>query len=92
MLTQPVKVSIPTILPQITQPWSPKLLGSINNEYDFKIAKLRGSYVFHAHHDTDELFYIVSGTLNMRLKEPGNEETRELEDVLVCKSYARCRC
>ena len=78
------KVSTSAIIPTITKPWSPKLLGNLNGEYDFKVARLRGSYVFHAHPDTDELFYIISGTLLMRLKEPGNAITERLEDVTVC--------
>jgi mannose-6-phosphate isomerase-like protein (cupin superfamily) len=80
---QPAKVSIPTILPQITKPWSPKLLANLNGEYDLKVAKLKDEFVFHAHPDTDELFYILSGALIMRLKEPGNESSQDLADVIV---------
>jgi mannose-6-phosphate isomerase-like protein (cupin superfamily) len=83
MPSQQNKISIPRILPQITTPWSPKLLANLNGEYDLKIAKLRGEFVFHAHADTDELFYILSGTLIMRMKEPGNAESHEREDVTV---------
>jgi mannose-6-phosphate isomerase-like protein (cupin superfamily) len=88
MSNQHQKISIPRILPQITTPWSPKLLANLNGEYDFKISKLRGAFVFHSHPDTDELFYILSGTLVMRMKEPGNEESQEREDVTVCSSMA----
>jgi mannose-6-phosphate isomerase-like protein (cupin superfamily) len=80
---QPKKLSLPTILPQITKTWSPKLLANLNNEYDVKIAKLRGEYVFHAHPNTDEFFYIVSGTLIMKLKEAGEPASHRLEDVVV---------
>jgi mannose-6-phosphate isomerase-like protein (cupin superfamily) len=83
MPEQQPKVSIPQILPQITKPWSQKLLANLNDEYDFKIAKLRGDFVFHSHPDTDELFYILSGTLFMRMKEPENENSEGCEDVTV---------
>jgi mannose-6-phosphate isomerase-like protein (cupin superfamily) len=87
MTEQQTKVSIPQILPQIIKPWSPKLLANLNSEYDFKISKLKGEYVFHSHLDTDELFYILSGTLIMRMKEPGNIESQGREDVIVSSLY-----
>jgi mannose-6-phosphate isomerase-like protein (cupin superfamily) len=83
MSSQPKKISIPIVLPQITKAWSPKLLANLNGEFDVKIAKLRGEYVFHAHPDTDELFYVVSGTLIMKLREDGNPESHVLEDIVV---------
>jgi len=78
---QPKKLSLPSLLTKITKPWSPKLLARLNDDYDVKVAKLRGSYIFHAHPETDELFYIVSGTLLMKLREEGGQEG--LEDVTV---------
>jgi len=83
---QPKKISVPTLVPKITKPWSPKLLANLNGEYDIKVARLRGSYIFHAHPNTDELFYILEGTLLMKLKEDGNESTAHLEDVVVSVS------
>jgi mannose-6-phosphate isomerase-like protein (cupin superfamily) len=83
MPEQRPKVSVPQILPQITKPWSQKLLATLNDEYELKIAKLRGDFIFHSHPDTDELFYILSGTLIMRMQEAGDEETQGRDDVTV---------
>ncbi|GAD98131.1 hypothetical protein NECHADRAFT_77368 [Paecilomyces variotii No. 5] len=55
------------------------VLASINNEYEIKVAKLSGEFVWHSHPTTDEVFYILSGNLTIRLNEPGRE--RGLEDV-----------
>jgi mannose-6-phosphate isomerase-like protein (cupin superfamily) len=74
------KLSVPNLIPKIDKPWSPKLLANLNNEYDVKVARLRGSYIFHAHPETDELFYIISGTLLMKLKE---NEASPLDDLVV---------
>lgn len=74
------KISVPAAIQKIEKPWSPKLLANLNNEYDIKIAKPRGSYIFHAHPDTDELFYILSGSLLMKLKE---HEESPFEDIEV---------
>jgi len=35
------------------------------NDYEFKIVKFKGDFVWHSHPDTDETFIIVEGTLIM---------------------------
>jgi mannose-6-phosphate isomerase-like protein (cupin superfamily) len=37
------------------------------NDYEFKIVKFKGDFVWHSHPDTDETFIIVEGTLIMNL-------------------------
>ncbi|KAL1856602.1 hypothetical protein Plec18167_007274 [Paecilomyces lecythidis] len=73
------KLSIPACIPTITKYWAPKLVASINNEYEIKVAKLSGEFVWHSHPATDEVFYILSGNLTIRLDEPGRDSG--LEDV-----------
>jgi len=51
----------------ITNYWSPKVIGSINDQY-VKIAKLKGSFVWHDHEFEDEMFYVVKGSLNIKYK------------------------
>ena len=36
--------------------WSPRVIAEMNN-YQFKIAKIKGEFVWHDHKDTDETFY-----------------------------------
>jgi mannose-6-phosphate isomerase-like protein (cupin superfamily) len=43
------------------------------NNYEFKIVKFKGDFVWHSHPDTDETFIIVEGTLIM------NFHDREVE-------------
>jgi mannose-6-phosphate isomerase-like protein (cupin superfamily) len=45
--------------------WSPKRIATLN-DYDIKIAKVSGSFVWHSHKDTDELFFVLSGTLTIQ--------------------------
>jgi mannose-6-phosphate isomerase-like protein (cupin superfamily) len=75
------KLSIPDCIPKITKYWSPKLVASINNSYDVKVAKLSGEFVWHSHQDTDELFYIISGRVVIQLNEPGRDSG--LDDVTL---------
>ena len=35
------------------------------NDYDFKIVRFKGDFVWHSHRDTDETFIILEGTLVM---------------------------
>lgn len=42
--------------------WSPKIIGQLNGQ-DVKLAKVKGSFVWHNHKNEDELFYIVKGHL-----------------------------
>ena len=48
--------------------WQPHRLTSIN-DYDVKVVKLQGEFVWHTHPDTDELFLVVSGQLTIQLRD-----------------------
>ncbi|KAJ6451700.1 RmlC-like cupin domain-containing protein [Mycena vitilis] len=61
-------VSVPGVLNSFTETWSQRLIASVNSEYEIKVAKLQGGFVFHAHHDTDEVFYVLSGTVTIELQ------------------------
>ncbi len=47
-----------------TERWSPKVVAEMN-DYQFKIARLAGDFVWHSHADTDETFFIVEGELRI---------------------------
>ena len=49
---------------RVTDYWSPMVVGQVNDQL-LKVAKLKGEFVWHAHDDEDELFYIVRGTLRI---------------------------
>ena len=52
--------------------WSPKVVATLN-DYEVKVVKVKGEFVWHSHPDTDELFLVVDGTLTIRL--PDGEVT-----------------
>ncbi|KAJ7112572.1 RmlC-like cupin domain-containing protein [Mycena epipterygia] len=68
MATFRAPVSVPGVLASFTETWLQRLLTSINGEYQMKVAKLQGGFVFHAHHDTDEVFHVLSGTVTIELQ------------------------
>ena len=44
--------------------WSPKVIGEMNN-YQFKLAKVQGEFIWHQHLDTDETFFVIEGQLTI---------------------------
>ena len=46
--------------------WSPKVVATMN-DYEVKVVKVKGEFVWHSHADTDELFLVVDGTLTIQL-------------------------
>ena len=48
--------------------WSPKIVGEINDSY-VKLVKLKGEFVWHHHETEDELFLVVKGSLQIKLRD-----------------------
>src|SRR5205085_1778079 len=48
--------------------WQPKVVAEMN-DYQFKIVKLAGDFVWHRHIDTDECFIVVEGTLRIDFRD-----------------------
>jgi mannose-6-phosphate isomerase-like protein (cupin superfamily) len=46
--------------------WSPKVIAELN-DYQIKLVKLEGEFVWHQHDDTDELFFCLEGSLVIEL-------------------------
>ena len=52
----------------VTEYWSPKVVAQINDQY-VKVAKVRGTLVWHQHDHEDELFYVVRGRLRIEYEQ-----------------------
>ncbi|MGK5545852.1 cupin domain-containing protein [Streptomyces sp. URMC 127] len=57
--------------------WSPRIVTRVN-DYDVRVAKVRGEHLWHAHDDTDEFFLVLEGELDISLREPAGERTVRL--------------
>ncbi|KAH6669715.1 RmlC-like cupin domain-containing protein [Plectosphaerella plurivora] len=60
-------ISVPSVVDSITETWSPRLVASINDHH-VKVAKIDGEFIWHAHPDSEELFYLLSGKLQMQIE------------------------
>ena len=48
--------------------WQPKVIAEMN-DYQFKVVKLQGDFVWHDHQDTDETFIVVEGQLRIEFRD-----------------------
>ncbi len=56
------------IAESLSEYWFPKVISLVDNHY-VKVAKLKGSFVWHKHDQQDELFLILKGSLVMEYED-----------------------
>lgn len=61
-------VNIAQALQGLTNYWSPKVVGQVNDQY-IKVAKLKGELMWHDHADEDETFMVIYGELKIELQD-----------------------
>ena len=52
----------------LSEQWKPKVVAEMN-DYQFKIVRLEGDFVWHNHKETDETFIVLEGTLRIDLRD-----------------------
>jgi len=53
---------------KFSEHWSPKIIAQMN-DYHFKIAKVQGEFIWHNHQETDEVFHVVKGKLEIHFRD-----------------------
>jgi mannose-6-phosphate isomerase-like protein (cupin superfamily) len=48
--------------------WSPRVVAEMN-DYQFKLVKLEGEFVWHDHQDTDEVFLVLKGEMEIGFRD-----------------------
>ena len=56
-----------TIAAGLTELWSPRVVGELEDSY-VKVAKVQGTFGWHAHPLEDELFLILKGSLRIEME------------------------
>lgn len=51
-------------LAKLNEHWAPRVVAEMN-DYQFKVVKVEGEFVWHTHDDTDEAFIVLSGELEI---------------------------
>lgn len=62
------KVNLAEKFSRFSDHWKPKVAGDINN-FQVKLVKVKGEFVWHHHDAEDELFLVVKGRLQMRFRD-----------------------
>ena len=63
--------------------WSPKVIAELN-DYQFKLVKIKGEFIWHNHENTDEAFIVLEGKIFIEF-EGQTEEINEGEMIVVPK-------
>jgi mannose-6-phosphate isomerase-like protein (cupin superfamily) len=48
--------------------WQPKVFAEVN-DYQFKLVKLEGDFIWHDHQETDEAFIVLDGSLRIDFRD-----------------------
>ena len=79
----PKVVSPKTVAAALTELWSPRVVGELDDAY-VKVAKVLGSLAWHSHENEDEMFFILKGHLRIEM-EDGSVELDEGQMFVVPK-------
>src|ERR1044072_4141627 len=55
-------------LTKFSEHWSPKIIAQLN-DYHFKIVKIQGEFIWHDHPETDEVFIVLKGQLEIQFRD-----------------------
>lgn len=66
-MTLPRKVNLEEQLGQIDDYFQHRIIADIN-EFEAKLVKVKGDFIWHHHDDEDELFLILKGRLRMQFR------------------------
>lgn len=61
-------VNLQNKLSKFTGHWSPKIVAQMN-DYHFKVVKVQGEFVWHDHPETDEVFLVLHGRLEIHFRD-----------------------
>ena len=64
----PQAINLADKLSKIVDHWQPRVVAELN-DYQFKLVKIEGDFVWHSHADTDEAFIVIEGELRIDLRD-----------------------
>jgi mannose-6-phosphate isomerase-like protein (cupin superfamily) len=70
-MEQPINLS--NALRSFDEIYSPRIVARMN-DYDVRIAHVKGEHVWHVHADTDEFFLVLDGHLDIALRDADGTE------------------
>jgi mannose-6-phosphate isomerase-like protein (cupin superfamily) len=52
----------------LQEQWQPRVVAELN-DYQFKVVRLQGDFIWHSHKDTDEAFVVMEGELRIDFRD-----------------------
>jgi mannose-6-phosphate isomerase-like protein (cupin superfamily) len=52
----------------LSELWSPRIVGAVDDSY-IKVAKIKGTFTWHAHDNEDELFFVLKGSMQIEMEQ-----------------------
>ena len=68
MSKEAMKVTLSEKLSQFSDYFAPRTVAEFNG-HDVMVTKLKGPFTWHSHPDTDDFFLVLSGTLDIELRD-----------------------
>jgi len=86
------KINIDEKFSKFSEHWRPKIVAELNGQ-EFKLAKIKGEYPFHAHEGEDEMFFCWRGSFILDFEDSESVHVGEGEAIVVPKGVVhRPRC
>ena len=85
------KVNLGEKLSKFSEQWTPKVIAEMNN-YQFKLVKIEGEFVWHEHLDTDEAFIVIEGGMRIDFDDGSSVELDEGEMYVVPRGVRHRPC
>ena len=78
------KININEKFSKFSEHWRPKIVAELNGQ-EFKLAKIKGEYPFHAHEGEDEMFFCWRGSFILDFENDESVHVKEGECIVVPK-------
>jgi Mannose-6-phosphate isomerase len=64
----PTAINFADKFSRFTEQWQPKIIAQMN-DYQFKLVRVAGEFVWHSHADTDEVFIVLDGDVRIDFRD-----------------------
>ena len=85
------KVNFGEKLSKFSEQWTPKVIAEMN-DYQFKLVKIEGEFVWHEHPDTDEAFIVIEGSMRIDFEDGSSVDLNEGEMYVVPRGVRHRPC
>ena len=82
-MSSPKVLNLTHQLSRFDKHWTPHTIAMLN-DYEVKVSKFQGPFIWHSHPESDEMFLVLKGEFTMGLRD-GDIEVKEGEMIVVPK-------